>query len=263
MGDTTPIAITRLPSRSLEDCQLTHLTRAPIDPDKAAAQHAAYRKLLASCGARVITLEADEAHPDAVFVEDPAIVLDEIAVMMSLGRPERRGERAALEAELSRHRPIERIEPPDLIDGGDVLRIGKTLYVGRSSRTDEAGIEALRRIASPYDYEVVPVTVNGCLHLKTACTALDDETILMNPEWIDRDAFSGRLIVEVPPEEPRGGCVLQVGSTVCVSAAYPKTERLVREKGYRVAATDISELHKMEGGLTCLSIMLEAGAFRS
>jgi dimethylargininase len=256
MSDTSAVALTRLPSSSLDRCQLTHIPRSPIDPERARAQHAGYRKLLAECGARVIALDPDEAHPDGIFVEDTAIALDEVAVILSMGTKARRGERPAIETELARHRPIERIDPPALIEGGDVLRIGRTLYVGRSSRTDDAGIEALRAIGSKYDYRVVPVPVEGCLHLKSGCTALDEETVLINPAWIDPGAFADLSILPVPGSEPWGACVLRLGGTVCISAAYPETGRLVRNRGYRVRAADISEFHTMEGGMTCLAIVL-------
>ncbi len=255
MKDET-LAITRLPASSLDGCKLTYLTRTPVDPARVRAQHAAFRNVLAECGARVITLDADEARPDGVFIEDTAIVLDEVAIIASMGTYERRAETPAVEEELARHRSIEWIDTPALIEGGDVLRIGRTLYVGRTSRTDDAGIEALRKSVTKYDYRVVPVKVEGCLHLKTGCTSLDEETILINPEWIDQGAFEGFSILPVPDAEPWGACALPVGRSICLSAAYPLTERLVRDRGHSVVTTDISELHKMEGGMTCLAMVI-------
>jgi len=179
------MAITHLPSPNMARGERTYVGHAPIDAALAARQHEAYRTALRSCGATVITLDANRDMPDCVFVEDTAIVLDEVAVMMSMGAESRRGEPAAIETALRRYRPIEHVRLPATIDGGDVVRQGKSLYVGASPRTNAGGIAALRQIASRYGYSVTAVPLRACLHLKSGCSALPDGRFLVNREWID------------------------------------------------------------------------------
>ncbi|MEO5818820.1 MAG: dimethylargininase, partial [Gemmatimonadaceae bacterium] len=161
------IALTRPVSPTLADCELTHLERVVIDVERAAQQHAAYEALLESLGADIVRAAAAPDHPDAVFVEDTAIVLDEIAVITRPGAASRRGELDAVASLLSAYRVLLTLTDPATLDGGDVIRMGRTLYVGRSGRTNEAGIEQLRRLIAPHDYRVVPVDFAGCLHLKS------------------------------------------------------------------------------------------------
>jgi dimethylargininase len=250
-------ALTKAPAPSLVNCELTYLTREPIHFERARQQHQQYCAALEAGGARVITLPADGDQPDSVFVEDAAVIFDEVAVVTPLGVESRRAEAERLEPEIARFRPTVRIAPPALIEGGDVLRMGKTVYAGLSSRTGAAGVEALRRVVAPYGYEVVTAPVSGCLHLKTGCTALDDNTLLVNPEWVDVAPFHGRKIVPVAPDEPWAANVLRLGSSLVVNAAFPQTMRAVEQRGHRVRPVDISEFMKAEAGLTCLSLLFE------
>lgn len=249
------VALTREPARSMDACELTYLERQQIDTARAAEQHRGYREALAACGAHVVALPAIEELPDSVFVEDTAIVLDELAVLTSLGVESRRAEVSAIEPEVVRLRAVERIELPATIEGGDVMRVGRKLYVGLSPRTNEAGAEALRRLVAPHGYEVVSVALRDCLHLKTACAALDEATILVNPEWVDARAFEGCELIHVDGSEPWAANVLRVGRRVCVGATFPRTAEALSRRGYDVCAIDVSEFAKAEGGLTCMSLI--------
>ncbi|HEY2783537.1 MAG TPA: N(G),N(G)-dimethylarginine dimethylaminohydrolase [Fimbriiglobus sp.] len=250
------VAVTHLPSPELVRCQLVHLQRVPIDFSLAVRQHAAYRAALAACGATVVALETNLQYPDCCFVEDTAVVLDEVAVRTPMGTPARAAEPAGIEPELRKYRNVVRIAPPASLEGGDVLRIGKTLFVGSSGRTNRAGIVALQDAVERYGYRVVPVTVTGCLHLKTAATALPDDSVLVNPAWIPDDAFPGIERVSVHPGEPWGANVVRIGNHLIASSAFPRTIDLLRARGFTVHSVDLSEFAKAEGGVTCLSLLI-------
>jgi len=249
------VALTRKPARSLDACELTHMERKPIDPDAAARQHRGYCEALEACGARVVTLPPAEEFPDSVFVEDTAIVLEEVAVLTRPGVGSRRGEVALIEAEVARLRPVVRVGPPATLEGGDVLRLGRTLYVGLSPRTNAEGADSLRRLVAPHGYEVVTVVPRGCLHLKTGCSALDDEAVLVNPEWVDPACFRGREVLSVDAAEPWAANVLSVAGSVCGSAAFPRTLEALAARGREVRAVEVSEFAKAEGSMTCLSLL--------
>jgi len=251
------IAITRAVSPAIDSCELTHIARQPIDFDKAAAQHRQYEACLAELGASVVSLPAEPELPDSMFVEDPAVVVDEVAILTRLGAPSRRKETESLAPVLARYRPLRRIAEPATLEGGDVMRAGMTLFVGHSSRTNRAGIEQLRNELAPFGYSVKAVEVRGCLHLKSACSYLGDATVLANRAWIDGTPLGGLKIIDVPPEEPRAANVLALGGTIVVPAAFPRTAALLERLGYNVRTLDISELMKAEAGLTCSSILLE------
>lgn len=251
-------AVTHVPSPALQDCELTFLESEGIDLDQAALQHRRYCEMLEQCGVRVITLEKNRDLPDSVFVEDPIIVFDEVAVLTSMGVESRRKERATLAEFFNRYRRVAEINLPAKIEGGDVLKVGKQIFVGESPRTNLAGIMALKDIIAPYGYTVTPVKVDGCLHLKTGCTALDDSTIILNPDWVDSSVFAEFKCIQALAEEPFGANVLRLtgGSCdrLCMNEAFPKTIELVESLGYEVITTDISEFVKAEAGLTCMSV---------
>jgi dimethylargininase len=250
------LALTHIPSPKMDAGQRTHVARTAIHYDRAVAQHQDYCRLLRRCGAEVCTLEINRNFPDSVFIEDTALVLAEVAVLASMGSECRRGEPAGIEPELRKLREVERIEWPAKLEGGDILPVGRTLLVGVSSRTNRAGISALTGVASRYSYRVLPVPVHGCLHLKTACTALPDNSLLVNPAWLDSKALEGFDWVPIPEEEPWAANVLPVGSQVCMPAAHPRTAALLRDRGFEVATVDLSEFAKAEGGITCLSLLI-------
>jgi dimethylargininase len=248
-------ALTHVPSPNLEQCQRTYVAAAAIDFDQAVRQHEAYCAMLRRCGADVRTLDVNRELPDSVFIEDTAIVLDEVAVLTSMGAPSRRAEPVGIEPELRKYREVVRVELPATIEGGDVLRVGRTLLVGLSSRTNARGIEALQAVARQFGYDVKPVPVRQCLHLKSACTALPDGSLLANPAWLDPQALRGFELVRVPDEEPDAANALLVGTHVCLPAAHPRTAELVRGLGFDVETVDVSEFAKAEGCVTCLSLL--------
>jgi dimethylargininase len=252
------LALTHVPSPSLAQCQLTYVAPAPIDYGRAVQQHEAYCQMLRRAGSDVRTLDVNHDLPDSVFIEDTAVVLDEVALLASMGASTRRAEPAGIEPELRRYREVERVEPPATLEGGDVLRIGRTLLVGLSSRTNAAGVEALQRIGRRFGYDVRPVPVGRCLHLKSACAALPDGRLLVNPDWMDSRAFREFDVVRVPIAEPDGANLLLLGTRVCLPLAHPQTAELVRQLGFEAETVDISEFAKAEGCVTCLSLLFTA-----
>lgn len=253
-----PIAITRAPTPTLVHCELTWIAREPIAFELALAQHQAYCAELERLGCRMVALPPDDRFPDSCFVEDTAVVLDEIAVLTHPGAESRRGEVDLIGPVLAGFRPLARVEPPATLDGGDVVRLGRVLYVGLSRRTNRAGCDALAAIGAPLGYEVVPVPFDGCLHLKSACTPVDAETVLLNAAWVDPARFSSYRVLRVAEGEPWAGDVLPVGGAVLMNAACPRTMARVASHGHRVRPMEISEFAKAEGGLTCLSLIVEA-----
>lgn len=253
----TLLAITHLPSPRMNEAVRTFIDVRRIDLERAAWQHAEYRRALEHAGTTVVVLDGNLDHPDAVFVEDTAIVLDEIAIVASMGAPSRRDETGCIEAELRHHRAeIARIEHPATLEGGDVLRVGRTLFVGATGRTNRAGLETFTTIARRHGYDVRSVAVDGCLHLKTACTALPDGTMLINARWIDTRALAGAHLLDVASDEPDAANVVLVGERVLMSSAYPRTIEKVRAHGVHVDTVDLSEFSKAEGSATCLSILV-------
>jgi dimethylargininase len=206
----------------------------------------------------VISLAAEEQFPDSMFVEDPAVVLEEIAVMTRPGAASRRGEGASLARALEPFRELKWILEPGTLEGGDVMRIGRTLYVGASRRSNAEGIAQLAGIAEPLGYSVVAVPVTGCLHLKSACCYAGDGMVLANRGWFDANRLRGVRILDVPAEEPSGANVLRIGETVVVPVQFPKTRALLEAAGFRVRSLDISEAMKAEAALTCSSLLFEA-----
>jgi dimethylargininase len=211
--------------------------------------------MLRRCGVEVCTLDVNRALPDSVFIEDTAIVLDEIAVLCSMGAAARRAEPAGIEPELRKHREVKRIELPATIDGGDVLRLDRKLLVGLSSRTNLAAVNALTAIVVRFGYEVVPVPVRQCLHLKSACAALPDGRLLVREEWLDPAALTRFESVRVPETEPDAANLLLIGSRVCMSADHPRTADMIRQLGFEVETVDVSEFAKAEGCVTCVSVL--------
>jgi len=251
-------AITRAVSPSLAQCELSFIPRQPIDLAKAQAEHRAYEKLLADLGARVISLPAEPELADSMFVEDPALVLDELAVIFPLGAETRRREAPSIAAALEPFRKIQHVRLPGMIEGGDILRLGKKLFVGLSARSNADGIAQLSRIVSPHGYEVVGVPVTGCLHLKSAVTPLDEHTLLAKRAWFDTSFFPECGWVDVDPAEPQAGNALALSGTVIFPVSFPRTRDRIAARGFRVVSLDISELQKAESGLTCSSLIFDA-----
>ena len=249
------IALTRPVSATLAACELTHVQREPIDIGCARTQHAAYVRALIEVGCRVVEVPRADHLPDAVFVEDTALVLDEIAIVARPGAATRRAETAAVARELARHRTVVQMPDSATLDGGDVLRIGRWLYVGTDGRTSNTGVAWLQQTLAPFGYRVLPVESTGCLHLKTAVTAVAPDLLLINPKWVDPSCFDGLRHIAVSQDEPFAANALLIGERVIYPAAFEKTARRLREAGIDVRAVDVSELAKAEGGVTCCSIV--------
>ncbi len=250
------LAITRDVSPSIGRCELTHLPRQGIDYELAKHQHEEYCSELEKFGFEVQRITADPSLPDSVFVEDTCVVLDEIAVIARPGAGSRRAETAVMAQALHRLRGLRFIEAPGTLDGGDVLQIGRTLYVGLSCRTNGEAVDQLRRIVSPCGYSVVPVPIVGCLHLKSAATLVAEGTILVNWAWVDRVCFGGLDAIEIDPGEPMGANALRIDDAAIYSQEFPRTRERLERRGIRVVCVDMSELGKAEGGVTCCSVLL-------
>jgi dimethylargininase len=254
------LALTREVPESISRCELTHLSRSPIDLTVARKQHQAYEEALANAGCTIRRLPPADDLPDSVFVEDTAIVFDEVAVITRPGAPSRRPETESVAAVLLEHRELLYIEAPATVDGGDILRVGRMIFVGQSSRTNAAGFSRLFEALPRYGYSVRPLTPLGCLHLKSAVTAFAEDGIVMNPEWVHADLFSGLRIIHVDPSEPFAANVLRVGEVVLCAAAFPRTAQRLRAAGTDVRMVDMSELAKAEGALTCCSVIVSSAS---
>jgi dimethylargininase len=250
-------AITRAVSPALVHCELSFIDRKPIDLATAQEQHHAYEELLGKLGARVISLPAEPDLPDSMFVEDPAIVLDELAVIFPLGTETRRREAASLALALAKFRTLEHVSLPGTLEGGDVLRIGRKLFVGPTQRSNAEGIRQLAAILSPHGYEVIAVPVTGCLHLKSAVTHLGRNTLLANRAWFDAAPLAGHEWIDVDPAESHASNALALGGTVIFPTSFPRTRARIEARGFHVTSLDISELQKAESGLTCSSLLFQ------
>jgi dimethylargininase len=254
--EATPVAITRPLSSKLAECELTHLSRSPIDIRKAREEHKAYEQALRDRGYSVKRLAETDDLPDGVFVEDCAVVLPEAAILTRPGAASRRPELKTVRPVLSEYRELKSITAPATLDGGDVLVAGKVVFVGLSQRTNAEGLSQFSEIVTPLGYTVVGVPLTKCLHLKTAVTCLSDDHLLLNPDWVDRDIFKVYRITEVHPDEPFAANVVALGKTILCSASCPKTARKIEDHGYSVVKIDQSELAKAEAGLTCCSLLI-------
>ncbi|HJU64697.1 MAG TPA: arginine deiminase family protein [Gemmatimonadaceae bacterium] len=249
-------AVTREVSPAFERCELTHLARTPLSVDLARAQHREYERCLEQLGGSVVRLEPAPNAPDSVFVEDTAVVFDECAVITRPGAVTRRGEVTAVEELLRRYRPVWRMEAPATLDGGDVLRVGSRVFVGLSSRTNANGVQQLRELLAPHGYRVHGVSVHGCLHLKSAVTALSGHLLLINRSWTSASAFSDLELLDVDASEPFAANALPIGDTILYAAAFPRTRERIEARGFQMRAVELSELAKAEGAVTCCSLIL-------
>jgi len=250
------IAITREVSRSIVKCELTHLARTPIDVERARTQHEGYRSALRALGLQVISLPEEPDLPDSVFVEDTAVVLDELAVMTNPGADSRKPEVESMARTLEKYRKLAWITPPATLDGGDVLVLGKRLFVGQTLRSNNAALEQLQDMLHPYGYEVRGVPITGCLHLKSAVTQVANDTLLINPEWVDRTYFEGFKFIEIDPSEPFAANVLMLEGTLIHPSAFTGTRRQLEAAGLPILPVEADELAKAEGGVTCCSLIL-------
>jgi dimethylargininase len=250
-------AITRGVSPAIVNCELAFVQRAPINFTKAVEQHAAYERALRHFGARVVSLPAEPSLADSMFVEDPALVLDELAIIFPLGTASRRAEAESLAKALSSYRELKYVRLPGAMEGGDILRVGRRIFAGLSKRTNAEGIRQLQAIVEAHGYQVTAVPVTGCLHLKSGVTSLDGVTLLANREWFDASRMGSFEWIDVAAEEPHAANALAFGKIVILPAAFPLTRARIEARGFEVMPLDISELQKAESGLTCSSLLFE------
>ena len=252
------IAFTRAVPSSITRCALTHLSREPIDVDVARAQHERYESALRDAGVDVTRLADRDELPDAVFVEDTAVVFDDIAVLTRPGMESRRGEVESVREVLAAHRPLATIEAPATLDGGDVLVLDREVLVGLTPRSNILGVQQLRALLTPLGYEVRAAPVRGCLHLKSAVTRAGTRTLVVNPSWVDPALMPGWETVVVDAREPQAANVLWLGSTTIVAEAFERTNAaLARATDSQLVTVPASELAKAEGGVTCCSLLVK------
>jgi dimethylargininase len=247
------VVLVRPPGPRLAEGIVTHVRRRPVDPAVATGQHEAYVVALSGAGWRPVVVEPADDHPDAVFVEDTLVVVDDVAVVTRPGAPQRRGETAGSAAAAAALGLRVTELAGGSLDGGDVLQVGPTVYVGRGGRTDADGVRALRAALEPLGRVVVPVRLHAVLHLKSALTALPDGTLLGLPGLLDVAGLPG---VRVPPEEPGAHVVPLGGGTVLLAASAPQTARWLSDLGFDVVSVDVGEFEKLEGCVTCLGVLV-------
>jgi dimethylargininase len=252
-----PIAVTRHVSPRFNECEITHIDRTPINVEVARAQHREYVNALRELGCEVIELPAEADFPDSVFVEDTAVILPELAVITNPGADSRKAETDSILRVLSPLTKLIRIHEPATLDGGDVLVLGKNIYVGSSTRSNQAAVDQLNEMLGEYGYTVAGVEMHDCLHLKTAVTRVDDKTLLINKNWADAGHFENFDLIEVDPSEPFAANCLPIGDTIIFPAAFPKTRAKLEARGYRIKPVAVDELAKAEGAVTCCSLIIE------
>ena len=249
-------AITREVNDDLGNCELTFLRRARIDVNAAVHQHEQYEALLSSLGCDVVSIPTGPGLADSVFIEDCAIVLDEVAVLCRPGAESRRAEVEGVGDVLQKYRLVASIQSPGTLDGGDLLRVGNVIYAGLSTRSNRDGIDQLRTIVANYGYSVVTLETTKCLHLKSAVSEVAPNTLLINPNWIGKSVFCDYELIEVDKEEQHAANALRVGQHVIYPSSFPRTMDKLLQRDISVTPVDVSELQKAEGGVTCCSLIL-------
>lgn len=250
-----PVALVRAVPSTFPDAVTGRPPQPALDVGAARAQHEAYVHALESRGFAIRTVAADDAHPDCCFIEDAAVVIDGRGLLTNPGHPSRRGEVGPVGSALRDLVDVEVMAPPATLDGGDVLQVGAVVFVGVGGRSNREGFDAVARFAAGHGRAAVPVTARGVLHLKSAATALDAETILAHPGAVDPEVFVGFRVVAAPEEDAEGANVVRLpDGSVLVAAHHRRTAELVESLGHGVVAVDVGEFARAEGGLTCLSI---------
>lgn len=250
-------AIVKIPCASLTRGITSHPELGSPDYGNALKQHASYIKTLEACGLSVTVLPASEAFPDSCFVEDPALLTPEAAIITRPGAITRRDETVEMEnAVKDFYAPdaIKHITAPGTLEGGDVMECGKTFYVGVSARTNMEGIKQLTDILAPFGYSVVPVPLKSVLHLKTGVAYLGNNTILAAGEFLSSPVFEDFKKVPVPDDEDYAANSVEINGTIVVPAGYPKTQEAIEAVGFKTVTCDTSEFKKLDGGLSCLSL---------
>ena len=251
------IAITRKISPRFNECEITHIERIPIDLEIARQQHTEYVHALEELGCEVIELPEEPELPDSVFVEDTAFILNDVAVITRPGADSRKPEIDSIIQALSPYKPLVHVYEPASIDGGDVLVLGKNIYVGLSTRSNSHAVEQLNQLLNQYGYQVFGIELTDCLHLKTAVTKADEETLLINPDWVDSSHFNDFDLIEVHASEPFGANCLPVRGSIIYPYAFPKTQTKLEQKGFKIKNINLDELAKAEGAVTCCSLIID------
>lgn len=264
------VAVTRAVSPSIARCELTHIgmslkfvityfpDRVPVDLEQARNQHKQYESALRSLGVEVVALPEVPSLPDSVFVEDCAIVLDECAIITRPGALSRRPETESIAVALAPYRALKYITEPGTVDGGDVLQVGKKIYVGLSSRSNQEAVSQLQEFLGPFGYSVCGVHVGGCLHLKTAVTQVGEKTLLVNPDWVEKTVFGDDVsFIDVDPEEPFAANAVLVDKKVIFPSTFPNTQKRLEDAGIIVVNVPADELAKAEGAVTCCSLIFK------
>ncbi len=249
-------AVTRKVNDGLGNCELTFVQRARIDVDEAIRQHAQYEAILSSLGCDIVSVPSGPGLADSVFIEDCAIVLDEVAVLCRPGAASRRAEVDGVADVLQEYRTLASIRSPGTLDGGDLLRVGNVIYAGRSTRSNRDGIDQLRSIVADYGYSVIMVETTKCLHLKSAVSEVAPNSLLINPNWIDGSVFDDYELIEVDKAEQHAANALRIGQHVIYPSSFPRTMDKLLRHSINVMPVDVSELQKAEGGVTCCSLIL-------
>lgn len=252
-----PIAITREISPRFNDCELTHIDRTPIDLDIARAQHHGYVNALKASGCEVVELPAEADLPDSVFVEDTAFILPEVAIITRPGADSRKPETESIVQALSPYKRCVQVHEPATVDGGDVLVIGKKIFIGLSTRSNQEAVDQLNIVLNELGYTVTGVHTRDCLHLKSAVTRVNNETLLINPNWVDVSHFEMYKLIEIDPNEPFAANCLPIGNVIIYPTSFPKTRAKLEEQGYKVVPVEVDELAKAEGAVTCCSLILD------
>ena len=248
-------AITREVNAALGDSERTFLPRVRIDINLALQQHQQYQSVLSSLGCEIVTLPTEPGLADSVFIEDTAMVLDEIAVLCRPGAASRQPEVAGVESVLQQYRTLASIQPPGTLDGGDLLRAGKVIYAGLSTRSNKSGIDQLRSIVADYGFSVQTVETTKCLHLKSAVSEVAAGSLLINPDWINRSVFRDCDLIDVDKKEAHGANALRVGRSVIYPSSFPRTMEKLVARGIALTPVNVSELQKAEGAVTCCSLI--------
>lgn len=241
----------------MDSCELTFVSRDTIDTALAVQQHEDYQSALSSLGCEIVTIPTEEGLADSVFIEDTALVLDEIAVLCRPGAESRRPEVAGVAGALKPYRTLASIRSPGTVDGGDLLCVGKVIYAGLSTRSNQSGIDQLRGIVANYGYSVESVEVSRCLHLTSAVTEVSPGSLLINPEWVSGSAFGNCELINIDKDEPHAANALLVGQNIIYPSSFPRTMDKLVTRGINIIPVDMSELQKAEGAATCCSLVFK------
>lgn len=250
------LAITRDVSARFNECEITHIDRTPIDVRAAQSQHHGYVQALKELGCAVLELPAEADLPDSVFVEDTAIVLTDVALITQPGADSRKPETESIARALTPYRELVFIESPGTVDGGDVLVLGKNIYVGLSTRSNKQAIDQMNQLLGKYGYKTQGVEMHDCLHLKSAVTRVNDETLLINRNWVDVENFEGYDLIDIDPSESFAANCLPINDSIIYPTTFPKTTAKLEARGYKIKSVIVDELAKAEGAVTCCSLII-------